>query len=85
MGKDERDACSNMDNGKSFWDIVDKNGKAIQKKDTLVDNIICINKKSKNNLTNITVTVFLVSSTLIYLRPSDNLAKNTLPWIYNEH
>lgn len=44
------------------------------KKDTLVDNIICINKKSKNNLTNITVTVFLVSSFLIYLRPSDKLA-----------
>ena len=55
MGKDERDPCSNICNGKSFWDIVDKNGNAI-KKDTLVDNIICTNEKSKNNLTNITVT-----------------------------
>ena len=49
MGKDERDPCSNICNGKSFWDIVDKNGKAI-KKDTLVDNIICINEKSKTTL-----------------------------------
>lgn len=55
MGKDERDPYSNICNGKSFWDIVDKNGKAITK-DTLVHYIICINEKSKNNLTNITVT-----------------------------
>ena len=51
MGKDERDPYSNI----CFWDIVDKNGKAITK-DTLVHYIIYINEKSKNNLTNITVT-----------------------------
>lgn len=51
MGKDERDPYSNI----CFWDIVDKNGKAITK-DTLVHYIIYINEKSKNNLTDITVT-----------------------------